>query len=263
MTATKPPILFIHGAWHNGRHWQKVAAELSAAGRETLCIDLPGHGVSYDRSRTAAVTVDEAASAVLESIRHLRVKPIVVGHSIGGVIITRAGEREPELMGHLVYLSGHLPIGLKAPAAYAQLPEWRTGYGETLFVGDPARTGVVSINPEGDETYLEQLREAYYNDVAFADFLPYARALTPDLPVGFWIDETIVSAARWGRIPRTYIRCTQDRALSPAIQSLMIRDADVLTPGNRFRVIDLESSHSPFASMPRQLADILGGIEAV
>jgi pimeloyl-ACP methyl ester carboxylesterase len=262
---SEPTLLLIHGAWHNAQHWQSVVNSLRELGRRGLAIDLPGHGVNgpapidHDAPSTVAlVSVQDAAMAVVEALRAERVvKPVLVGHSIGGVIITLAAELAPELIGHLVYVSGHAPIGLKSPAAYAQLPEWRTGYGDKLFIGNPAATGVVRIDPSGDTPYLEALRQAYYNDVAFDDFLPFARALTADLPLAFWIGEIAVTKERWGRIPRTYVRCTLDRALSPAIQSMMIREADELTPENRFHVIDLPSSHSPFASMPRKLAQIL------
>ena len=159
---SEPTLLLIHGAWHNAQHWQSVVNSLRELGRRGLAIDLPGHGVNgpapidHDAPSTVAlVSVQDAAMAVVEALRAERVvKPVLVGHSIGGVIITLAAELAPELIGHLVYVSGHAPIGLKSPAAYAQLPEWRTGYGDKLFIGNPAATGVVRIDPSGDTPYL-------------------------------------------------------------------------------------------------------------
>jgi hypothetical protein len=40
----------------------------------------------------------------------------------------------------------------------------------------------------------------------------------------------------------------------------MIAEADALTPENKFRVIDLQSSHSPFLSQPQRLARELSNI---
>ncbi|WP_225414429.1 hypothetical protein [Stigmatella hybrida] len=57
--------------------------------------------------------------------------------------------------------------------------------------------------------------------------MPFALALTLDLPLGLWISECVVTRERWGRIPRSYIRCTLDRATTPAIQVLMIREAAI------------------------------------
>ena len=269
-----PTIVLVHGAWHHAYHWQPVVAHLNDMGRRALCIDLPGHGTNVARggpgtlpprpdtaSAVAGVTIEDAAIAVLNAVRgEAGIRPILVGHSIGGVIVGRAAEMAPDLFGHLVYMSGHVPVKLKSPAAYAQLPQWQTGYGNDLFIDNPALTGVVRIDPQGDAAYLEQLRQAYYNDVAYADFLPFARALTPDLPLSFWMGQTELTAPRWGTVPRTYIRCTLDRALAPAIQSMMMQEADELTPNNQFRVFELEASHSPFASQPKVVADLLAGI---
>lgn len=273
-------IILVHGAWHGARHWDKVVEALRALGKESIAIDLPGHGARAqlgpcylsgdtaefvtEPSFVAQITVEEAARSLLDTLSSLPSggKPVVVGHSLGGPIVSRAAELEPDLFGHLVYVSGHVPIGLGSPAAYAALPEWRTGYGEDLFVGDPARTGVVRINPKGENAYLERLREAYYNDVPFDEFLPYAQALTPDLPLDFWIAQSRLSPERWGRIPRTYVRCLLDRALAPAIQTRMIAEADQFTPSNQFHVIDLQSSHSPFSSQPDELATVLAKIQS-
>jgi pimeloyl-ACP methyl ester carboxylesterase len=273
-TDQAPTIVLVHGAWHHAYHWQPVVAHLNGMGRRVLCIDLPGHGIKVigsapgthppradTASAVAGVTIEDAAIAVLDAIRgESGIRPILVGHSIGGVIVGRAAEMAPDFFGHLVYVSGHVPVKLKSPAAYAQLPQWQTGYGTDLFIDNPAVTGVVRINPHGDTGYLERLRQAYYNDVAYADFLPFARALTPDLPLSFWMGESELTAPRWGTVPRTYFRCTLDRALAPAIQSMMIEEADELTPNNRFRVVELEASHSPFASQPKVVADLLASI---
>ncbi|WNG54694.1 alpha/beta fold hydrolase [Archangium gephyra] len=273
-------FLLVHGAWHNALHWGRVARHLSGLGHRVVAIDLPGHGLnarfpsSYltgERTKFAEepspqrdIRLDECATAVLDALKTLRgsSRPILVGHSMGGTVITRVGELAPESVGRLVYLSAYCPVRLKKPSAYGALPEARTGYGDTLFVGDPARLGAVRINPRGDAAYLEALRAAYYHDVDAQDFLPFALSLTPDLPASLWTSEVIATRERWGRIPRSYLRCTQDRALAPALQDLMIREADALTPANPFEQKTLETSHSPFASQPARLAELLAALKA-
>lgn len=271
-------FLLVHGAWHNALHWTRVTEALVARGHRVVAIDLPGHGLnarfpaSYvagatarfgeERSAQADITLEDCATAVVTALEKLRqggTKPVLVGHSVGGAVITRAAELAPQLIDRLVYLSAFCPLRLGSASAYAALPEARTGYGEALFLGDPVKLGAVRINPRGDAGYLESLRAAYYQDVPTAGFLPFALSLTPDLPLSLWTSRTGATKERWGRIPRGYIRCTQDRAIAPALQDLMIREADALTPGNAFTVESLESSHSPFASQPEALAALLDG----
>ncbi|MFI7104599.1 hypothetical protein ACIBK8_35315 [Streptomyces sp. NPDC050161] len=66
-----------------------------------------------------------------------------------------------------------------------------------------------------------------------------------------------MTSARWGRIPRTFLRCADDRALTPAVQDLMITEADRAVPDNPFTVRTLPGSHTPFAARPRELAAAL------
>jgi pimeloyl-ACP methyl ester carboxylesterase len=270
--------LLVHGAWHNALHWTRVTEALSTKGHQVVAIDLPGHGLnarfpaSYlsgdparfaeERSPQADLTLDDCAQAVVTALEKLQgePKPVLVGHSAGGTVITRAAEKAPHLIGRLVYLSAYVPLRLQSASGYGALPEARSPHGAGLFVGDPAKLGAVRINPRGDAKYREALRAGYYQDVDEAAFLPFALTLTPDLPLSLWTSKVGATKERWGRVPRSYIRCARDRALTPALQDLMIREADAFTPGNAFTVETLESSHSPFASQPQKLADLLDGL---
>jgi pimeloyl-ACP methyl ester carboxylesterase len=60
--------------------------------------------------------------------------------------------------------------------------------------------------------------------------------------------------SRRGGIPRTYVRCSADRAILPALQNRFIAEADAAFPENPTAVVDLDTSHSPFLSQPGRLA---------
>lgn len=266
-------FLLIHGAWHGAANWVETAECLAQAGHHVSTIDLPGHGPEAKRfegyptsdpsvlasapSASAGISIDEAAEAVIRAIEQGPTRPIVVAHSLGGPVASAAAERVPDAIGRLVYLAAFVPMEGRSAAEYAALAEGATGYGQNLFVADPAVVGAIRINPSGDESYMAQLREAYYHDVPHDVFVSHAARLVPDLPPAFWIAGVNATAQAWGRVPRSYVRCTEDRALAPALQSRMIAEADAMTPGNVFRVLELQSSHSPFASMPKRLAAAL------
>ncbi|MCY1063456.1 alpha/beta fold hydrolase [Nannocystis sp. RBIL2] len=267
--------LLIHGAWHSSLHWARVVRLLSARGHRVVAIDLPGHGLSAkfprayltgDRAAFAAevspqkdIRLDDGADAVIAALRELQgeSRPIVVGHSMGGTVITRVGERAPELVGRLVYLSAYCPVRRGPASAFGELPEAKQPYLDGLMLGNPAQTGVVRIDPRGDAKYRDTLRAAFYHDVPAEEALAFALALTPDLPLGYWTTDVGATKERWGKVPRTFIRCTEDRALPIALQDLMIREADAWTPDNRFDRKTLKTSHSPFASAPEALTGLL------
>jgi pimeloyl-ACP methyl ester carboxylesterase len=58
-----------------------------------------------------------------------------------------------------------------------------------------------------------------------------------------------VTAAAWSAIPSTYVVCTQDRVILPELQRKMAAHADEL--------ITWDTSHSPFASQPALVADLV------
>lgn len=269
-------FLLVHGAWHSSFCWTEVAAMLGAAGHRAVAMDLPGHGIhalypnSYftegqvglatEPTALSSITLDSAAAAVitvLEELQGQEVKPTLVGHSLGGAVITRAAELSPQLIGRLVYLTAFLPTKITSPAALYELPEAKIDGRPDLTVGDPGQIGAVRFNPRGNIDYLRKLHSVFYQDVPFTRFLPYAVGLSPDLPLNLWAGENRVTAARWGSIPRTYIHCTEDRAIPPALQLRMIADADSLAPTNRTRVVEMRSSHSPFVSRVDELATVL------
>ena len=57
--------------------------------------------------------------------------------------------------------------------------------------------------------------------------------------------------ANYGSVPRYYIECTEDRAITPWLQEKMLAEMPCL------EVYKLPSGHSPFFSMPDKLTDII------
>jgi hypothetical protein len=105
--------------------------------------------------------------------------------------------------------------------------------------------------------YRQAARETLYGDVDPATAGAAIALLTPDAPVGIAAGATTLTADAWGAIPRTYVVCTRDATIPPALQRKFIADADAAFPGNPTAVRELEASHSPFLSIPGQVARIV------
>ena len=269
-------FLLVHGAWHAAAHWNRVAEALNRLGHHVHALDLPGSGLdasypdSYLRNDFAAfasapspigaVRLADYRDAVVAELRRLAPSGGVtlVGHSFGGLAITQAAEAAPELVDRLVYVTAYVPAAQANGAALGALPEGAASLSGAILVGDPRATGAMRINPrDGDPAYVENGRLALYNDVSTEEYLRFAAYCNPDLPLAVAFDDARGTPERWGVVPRTFIRCTEDHTVPLALQDRMIAEADGLTPGNRFEVRTLPSSHSPFASMPDRLAEVL------
>jgi pimeloyl-ACP methyl ester carboxylesterase len=272
-------FLLVHGAWHSAAHWNKVAEELSELGHRVHAIDLPGSGLdagypdaylrndfdalAAETSPIGQVNLGDYATAIVTEVRQLAQhgKVTIVGHSFGGLAITKAAEEVPELIDRLVYLTAYVPAQQPNGAALAALPEGASSLSAAILIGDPMTTGAMRINPRnGDPDYVEKGRAALYSDVSTDEYLRFAAYFNPDLPLAVAFDDARGTPERWGSVPRTFIRTTQDHTVPLALQDRMIAEADALTPSNRFDVRSLPSSHSPFASMPDRLAAELASL---
>lgn len=279
MPAAPPtPILLLHGLWHGTWCWSEVLARITADGRRALAVDMAGHGLRarclpaatarpFDPAAMAAMP-SPAASITLEEAGALLVSqaealggggPVMaVAHSMGGTVLTRAVQDAPHLFARAVYLSAFMPASGVPAADYLFLPENEGDLAAASLVADPAQTGGLRIDPASpDLAYRQQLRDAFYADVdpLLADAA--IGLLTPDAPAGIAAGASELTAEGWGSVPRTYIVCAQDQALRPPLQRKFIADADAAFPSNPTEVYTLDSSHSPFLSMPGDLTDII------
>ncbi|MFG1694484.1 alpha/beta hydrolase [Nonomuraea sp. NPDC049309] len=270
-------FVLVHGAWHHSGHWAATQRALAGLGAASVAVDLPGHGLeaplpagylrpgqpglASEKSALATVTMDECAQAVTDVLRQVRPhhrRVVLVAHSAGGGPASLAAERAPELVDRLVYLSAFVPAGRPRFFDYLAAPENASALGGGLFVGDADAIGAVRINPlSSDPAYAEEMWRAYYHDLPQDAFDRWRLSLTPDLPVAVPATPVALTAQRWGRIPRTYVRCAGDRALTPAVQDLMIAEADAAFPERPFTVRSLPGGHSPFAARPGELAAAL------
>ncbi|MET0547304.1 MAG: alpha/beta fold hydrolase, partial [Caulobacterales bacterium] len=165
-------------------------------------------------------------------------KPILVGHSMGGMAIGDGAEKAPECAGKLVYLTAlMLPPGETLASAGIDL-------NIPVVVSDDGLT--TTVTPEVGV-------RVFYNDCDAADIAFAMPRLKPQAASIFGAAMQ-TTPGRWGRIPRAYIECTNDNAVAIEVQRTMIWRAPVE------RVVSLDSGHSPFFSMPGKLADALHGL---
>jgi pimeloyl-ACP methyl ester carboxylesterase len=143
--------VLVHGAWHGGWCWAKVARLLRDAGHEVYTPTLTGLG---ERAHLARPEVDlethiQDVVAMLEA-EELR-QVTLVGHSYGGMVITGVAARTSGRIGHLVYLDAFVPEAGKSLLDYVgegagAMREAAVAHGEgwKLPSFPPERFGVTS-----------------------------------------------------------------------------------------------------------------------
>jgi pimeloyl-ACP methyl ester carboxylesterase len=274
-----PTYVFVHGSGSNAGSWSKTQQEMALRGHRTIAVDLPGRGAGFcpayytqdletfaaEPSVLTEVTAEQTVGHVVDVVRRLREHgPVVlVGHSLAGLTMTAVGNTVPELLDRIVYVAAQCPVD-SAAADYLTGPEWATtdlmAATAPILVGNPLQTGFIRLNWRGaGPKTLAALKAAIGADLTDEEFGRAINGTQPDEV--FWQNDPAwthrADKDTWGRIPRTFIRTADDRAMPPAAQDRYIREADALTPENPFEVHTIKSSHSGFLRRPHEVVDIL------
>jgi len=228
-------ILLVHGANQGSWCWAHLLPHLEARGFTTHTIDLPGRerqgrfGWSYRLNDYARTVVDAPV--------------IALGHSMGGMVISAAAQLQPQAFQRLVFLTAFLPRDRDSLAALGRQDQWsnlQKGIRASLF------RGRVTILPgPGDDVFFGDCTEPQRR---WAFDRLTAEPLRPSL------DKIRLTTDRFGVVPRSYIRCTEDRALSLKFQDEMLARQPCE------KVATLTTSHSPFLSQPEALAEAISTV---
>ena len=237
--------VLVHGAWHGRWCWDKVVPLLEQAGHQVEALDLPGHG--QDKTPIREITLAAYTNRVCEALDAHAEPIILVGHSLGGIVITQAAEERPNKIQRLVYLTALLLRNGETVRQFAQMES------DSLLVPN-----LVVNREQGYQTFKEgaPLKDIFYGDCSQED-VDRAISLLVFQPLAPGGTPVSITAERFGRVPRVYIECLRDRAIPPAIQQRMYTATPCQT------ILSMETSHSPFFSAPQQLVRHLTSLEDV
>jgi pimeloyl-ACP methyl ester carboxylesterase len=99
MPETKPTIVLIHGLWMTPRSWDTWAARFRAAGHDVIVPGWPGVGdrtpqdIRRDPSSLKGIGIKDIVDHYEAIIRALPEKPIIMGHSFGGLFAQMLADR--------------------------------------------------------------------------------------------------------------------------------------------------------------------------
>jgi pimeloyl-ACP methyl ester carboxylesterase len=216
----------VHGGFHGAWCWDRLIPELTSRGHEAVAMDMP--------SDDPDATLSDYVGAVVDALADVDGAVILVGHSMGGLVIPHVADRRP--VERLVFICAmYDEANLPAPPPGVTLPDLPrlTFDMSTLTVDDR----VTRVSAEGAATGFFPDCDPADVEWAVAQLRPQGHA--PAKPL----------AAPWPEVPSSMIVCTDDRGTEHAKR--------VIAPRLQTEPIELPGGHSPFLSRPRHLADVL------
>jgi pimeloyl-ACP methyl ester carboxylesterase len=228
-------FVLVHGSYHGGWCWDFLVPELERLGHRSIALDLPISKPNAGARDYADAVV--AAAAGLD-------EPIVVGHSMGGLVIPLVPAARP--VRRLIFLAAFLPLpGTSTNDQRASEPIDGTT--------PPTTAEWTSL---GDDVWMVGPNTA--REVFFHDALPEtaAWAVARLRPQAYHVMGEPSPLQQWPDVPVDVIVCRDDRAINP----------DWVRASARERLgveaVEIDGSHSPFLTRPVELARLLDSLVA-
>ncbi len=226
-------FVLVHGAWHGGWGWVRLAALLRAQGHIVFAPTLTGLG---ERSHLLNATINATLhiADVVNVIRYERLTNIVlVGHSYGGNVISGVAEIVPERIASLVFLDAFVPDDGQSVVDLVQ----------------PAVKEIILAAAARGETTVPVRDAAAFNvnekDRAWVD------SLAGPQPIGSMTEKLKLTGARDRIAKKTYIRAS-------GYPNVAFEAAHARAKADKtWRTYEVPCGHDVMMDMPERLAEIL------
>lgn len=228
--------VLVHGAWHTGAEMEPTAHRLRAMGHTVYCPTLAGNRPEDDRS---VVGLEDAAQSLAQYMDAHDLQGVrLVGHSYGGMVISRVAELRPTRLARLVYVNAFVPE--PGQCLNDLVPPHYTGMFDAIAA---ASNGSVMLP-------FPVWREAFINDGDWQLATQAYEKLNAHPYKTFQEPIQLSQPMAASPIPKSYVNCREDTAL-PHSMGWHPRLSERL---GLFRYVECSGSHEVWFTDPEAIA---------
>jgi len=199
----------VHGAFCGGWVFEAFARPFEAAGHEVLRPDLRGHGPHDPPSAVANLSMRDYVADIVALCVDLPEPPLLIGHSLGGLVAMLAASHTP--VAALALLAPSAPWGV----AVASLEEAASALGVQML--GPFFTGPIAPDPSLIKLYGLNRADPGVQDAAIA-CLRHESGRALGQALNWWLDPFMTTSLGAGplRAPALAMVGEHDRIHAPA-----------------------------------------------
>jgi len=223
----------VHGMWHGGWCWKKITPLLRAAGHDVYAITLTGVG-ERTHLRYPDIDMNTHIQDVVNVLEFEDLSSVIlVGHSLGGIMVPAVAARVPERVSHVINLDGILPVAGKP--IKEMLPDFWQNFRERA-------------QANGDEWWAPP--PGWTFGVTGAD-LEWMKSRLTSHPLKTWETPLFFTNPAASTIPHTFIHCTDGSSQD----DISNQEKDCLREVWQYRM--LPTGHDAMITMPVKLTELL------
>src|ERR1700674_608113 len=215
-------IVLVHGGFVDGSGWEGVYSILKKDGYNVSIVQNPTISLEDDVAATKRILAAQDGPAIL------------VGHSYGGAVITKAGN-DPKVAG-LVYITAFAPDKGESVATLIKDPP----PGAPVPPTQPPQAGYLLLDNA-------KFAASFAGDV---DAEKAAFMADSQVPWGVAALSGAISEPAWKKKPSWYLIATDDKMIPPDAQRAMSKRAGST-------IVEVKGSHAIYVSQPGAVAKLI------
>ncbi|MFJ9029123.1 alpha/beta fold hydrolase [Streptomyces sp. NPDC102274] len=231
VTAAKPTIVLVHGAFADASSWGEVVPNLQNDGYRVMAPANPLRGLHGD------------AAYIASFLRSIKGPIVLVAHSYAGAVISGAAIGNPHVKA-LVYINALMPDRGEVLSVLS-----------AKFPGSELGTATISVpftGPDGSTGTDLYIKPERFRPVFAASLPPSVTAVLADTqrPINAQAFADTAGPAAWKTIPSWALVSSQDKTISPELERFEAERA-------RSHTVEINAPHLAMLADPRAVTDLI------